>query len=314
MGALEDEAAAWEHFLALLRGLPDPVDFVTHGWLGSAPPEIAEADARLAEFVKRCPGAFERRLATVAEDPEPWAQLGRYPLLQIRGALGQTLEVLDPAALLRLLGDVRGRLNASMLNKVVALFAEDCARRVGADALGGLDLAPELRDALRCRITGESLPDILPVDVHEMSADEIGEALAAYMGMTLAELETRLEPGGVSRTGFIAPGERIGEVIQRDARALHRLGVRRHVLAERLEGAWELEPVIGYQHDPFHTCDVYEHTGRGGAMFVVENQSTGERLRSGDLLPSLIRRACFFEGSVSYRVSPEALVRVLGLG
>jgi hypothetical protein len=310
--AIEEEAAAWEHFLALLRGLPDPVDFVTHGWLASAPPRIAEADARLADFVRRCPGAFERRLGAVLEDPELGALLGRYPLLQIRGALRQTLDALDPATLLRLLGDVRGRLDASMLNKVVALFAEDCARRVGADALFGLPLAPELRDALRCKITGEPLPDILPEDVHEMSADEIGEALAAYMGTTIAALQARLEPGGVSRAGFLAPGERIGEVIRRDASALHRLGVGRHVLAERLEGAWELEPVIGYQHDPFHACDVYEQTRRGGAMFVITNQATGERLRGGDLLALLIRRACFFEGSVPYRVSPEALVRVLG--
>lgn len=147
-----------------------------------------------------------------------------------------------------------------------------------------------------------------------MSAEEIGEALAAYMGTSVAALEARLAPGGVSRTGFVAPGERIGEVIRRDARALHRLGVDRHLLAERLERAWELELVIGYQQDPFHSCDVYAQTRRGGAAFTVVDPATGERLQGGDLLALLIRRACFFEGSVRYRVSPEAAVRVLGLG
>ncbi len=34
---------------------------------------------------------------------------------------------------------------------------------------------------------------------------------------------------------------------------------------------------------------------------------------AGDLLIELIRRACFFEGAVAYRLDPTETVRVLGL-
>jgi hypothetical protein len=331
MATIEDEARAWEHLLTLLRGLPDPVDFITERWLGDVPPITAAADARLAEFVRRAPNALEARLAEhvarSAANGELETLLGRYPLLQIRASLQQTLSALDPAAMLAVLSIARPRLNASMLNKIVSLFAGDFARRAGVATLGKLDLPPELRDTLRCMITREPLPDILPEHVHEMSAEEITVALSSYMGISTTALSERLSPGGISRTGFIAPGERIGEVIRRDARALHRLGAPRQLIAERLEEiinspqgsnnrpyTWRIKPVIGYQQDPFHTCDVYDLTRRGGAILVVTNNRTGEALQGGDLLPLLIRRACFFEGSVRYRLSPELVVRVLELG
>jgi hypothetical protein len=334
VSALWDVDGAWDHFLGLLRDLPDPVDFVAEGWLRAAPPRAAADDAALAAYVRQSPGALEARLHafTLAQPAEGApssleALLRRRPLLQLHGALGQTLEALDPAAMLRVLAAAHPRISASMLNKLVPMFALPYARRLGASALGDLGLPPELCDVLRCWITREPLPDILPGDVHRMSAAEISLALSDYMGMSTSALEARFAPGGISRTGFLGPGERIGEVIRRDAQTLHRLGIPRHAIAERLDAlsgagdrapagpfACSFNPVIGYQHDPFHSCDVYDLTRRGGAVFVITNNATGESLRGGDLLPLLIRRACFFEGSVRYRMSPERAVRVLGLG
>ncbi|MBI5711100.1 MAG: hypothetical protein HZC42_12495 [Candidatus Eisenbacteria bacterium] len=52
---------------------------------------------------------------------------------------------------------------------------------------------------------------------------------------SLEEVESRMRPGALSRTGFLAPGERLRDVLDDDARALDELGVPARTLAGRLE-------------------------------------------------------------------------------
>lgn len=68
---------------------------------------------------------------------------------------------------------------------------------------------------------------------------------------------------------------------------------------------------LGSQSNPFHTLEV-ESTS---SDFIIANPSRGaeEVLQGSALAPALIRRFCFFEGQVPYRIDPARAARVLGL-
>lgn len=68
---------------------------------------------------------------------------------------------------------------------------------------------------------------------------------------------------------------------------------------------------LGSQSNPFHT-GVVESTN---SDFIIANKSLGpdQRLRGSALAIPLIRRFCFFEGQVPYRIEPVLAARVLGL-
>ncbi|MFY0529723.1 hypothetical protein ACN28I_43355 [Archangium gephyra] len=317
-------------------------------------------DEQLAAFVRASPGALESvmlagvdELASSWKRLLPWARLDgessrlavlltRTPpgietrdiLLPSGPTLERTLQVMEPLAMLRVFAAAR-RKHPRILSEYCWRQAFDLAaffvQRAEPDALDRVPrLLPDERDFLRSLATGEPLADILPDNVHDMTPEEIASALARYRSVTVEELEASLRPGRLSESGFLAPGERLGEVILRDARTLHRLGVRRHELArklerihqESLEGTlgppWRYDSTayLGHQEDPFHTLDVYEIRQQGAHDFELFHTGLGPEtvLRSGDLLFTLIRRACFFEGAVQHRIDPEKAVRVLGLG
>jgi hypothetical protein len=58
--------------------------------------------------------------------------------------------------------------------------------------------------------------------------------------------------------------------------------------------------------------DAFDVHGLGSRDFVVRHPELGE-LRGSNVAPLLIERACFFEGSVPYRIEPAHAARVLGL-
>lgn len=78
---------------------------------------------------------------------------------------------------------------------------------------------------------------------------------------------------------------------------------------------FEVEQVISFGHhqDPFHSNDTYNTSWEvgGSAEFSITNRQTGEKIHFGNMLPYLIRRACFFEGNVPYRLDPAKACRVL---
>ncbi|HTN84016.1 MAG TPA: hypothetical protein VL242_10030, partial [Sorangium sp.] len=230
---------------------------------------------------------------------------------------------------------------------------------LGVELLDTLELPGGMRDALRSRITGDPLPDILPAHLDDLSPDDIAAIFEDHTGLPIAALEQRLLPDQASETGFLAPGERLGEVIAADARRLRELGVSRHALADLLElgllwherpserlaalpetsddfggfrasaaraaelarnaglegeddAPFEVQPVIspkGFQEDPFVWA---RH--RASRDFVIRSRRHPHlRITGSALAVPLIRRACFFEGRVRYRVDPELAARVLGL-
>ncbi|WP_438007176.1 hypothetical protein WME89_53140 [Sorangium sp. So ce321] len=79
--------------------------------------------------------------------------------------------------------------------------------------------------------------------------------------------------------------------------------------ATRLEV--KLKGYLGYQEDPF--CSTVP--AQVNEDFILRNLDREEEpaITASLLALSLIRRVCFFEGNVSYRVDPERLARVLGM-
>lgn len=233
------------------------------------------------------------------------------------------------------------------------------ARRPGVEGLDLLDLPRGMRESLRSRITGDPLPDILPARLDELSPDDIAAIFEDYTGLTIAAIEQALLPGQASDTGFLAPGERLGEVIAADARRLRELGVSRHALADRLDLAllWHERPaersatlpemsddfggsrakaarlaglarstgLEGEDDAPFEIVNKLAYTGyqedpffwgqhRASRDFDIRSRRHPQlRIFGSELAVPLIRRACFFEGRVQYRIDPELAARVLGL-
>lgn len=79
----------------------------------------------------------------------------------------------------------------------------------------------------------------------------------------------------------------------------------------------KLTHTCGHQDDPFHPSfawQTYSVADVGGSKDVrIYNRHLNMTLQVGDMLPYLIRTACFFEGQTAYRLDPEQACRVLGL-
>jgi hypothetical protein len=60
--------------------------------------------------------------------------------------------------------------------------------------------------------------------------------------------------------------------------------------------------------------DVACGAGFSSRDFYVERVKDGASIRGPGMIVGLIRRACFFEGAVRYRVNPVHAVDVLNLG
>lgn len=196
-----------------------------------------------------------------------------------------------------------------------------------AMALRGI-LPPQLADVLPVLALPDGdfdfrFPRILPEDevLCQMTPREITEALAHYRGMEAEELDAFL-----IRRRFLAASESVGAVIQRDTQTLRTCGISRDKLAEALRIALshgnkpkqsplyvEVTSYRGHHPDPFHDDDTYYLSREvgGSADCQVTNRETKEAIAFGSMLPYLIRRACFFEGSVPYRLDPAKACRVL---
>jgi hypothetical protein len=154
------------------------------------------------------------------------------------------------------------------------------------------------------------------------------------------ELEARLRPGGFSQQGFLGPRERLVDVVAQDGARLARRGVTYDEVASRLEGFIERgeqnrERWVRVEHDArvyvvvykgYQLCpwsvepDDGQCTAGGRVRFAstdwrIRHERSGRELRGPGLLVHLIRSHHFFEGIESpYRVDPDALCELLGLG
>jgi hypothetical protein len=159
-------------------------------------------------------------------------------------------------------------------------------------------------------------------------------------GQQLVErIEKRMRPGSISRAGFLGKDERLADVLREDRETLARLGLNAREIADGLNSL--LKPVVGAKLDSGvvgqFRVSIRRYRGRQLCPFLDDVESTrceagaGVRLASTDwrirnlltrdelagpgLIVHLIAAHEFFEGHGSpYRVEPEKLARLLGLG
>jgi hypothetical protein len=152
------------------------------------------------------------------------------------------------------------------------------------------------------------------------------------------EIEARMRPGGFSKTGFLGPQERLGDVIATDAQTLQTLRLDYAQIAAKLDAllaAAEASPARraslgqlecrvqvyqGFQICPWARdprrgqCTAGGGVRHGSISWRIANRETGEEMQGPGLIVHLIRDHHFFEGTMSpNRVDPERLARILGL-
>lgn len=209
---------------------------------------------------------------------------------------------------------------------------------------------PELQDVLmlaavagfskrkQAPATQFKLPEILPpteTEIVAMGPQAVSRQIASYVGTSVENLHDRLRANR-----FLAKNDLLGDIIVADAKTLLRLGVSRLDLATKLRGnivqgalesrricydpRGELLPqtarratyvahTLGHHQDPFHSADTYYLSDEVGGSADCKSTDGTTVVHHGDMLPYMIRRACFFEGNVHYRLEPAAICEVLGL-
>jgi hypothetical protein len=136
-----------------------------------------------------------------------------------------------------------------------------------------------------------------------------------------------LYPGGSSQEGFLAEGQMLNAVIERDNKALALLGYTAKEVAKLLEPVInisgrdlvkyvapnEKEYAItvleyrGWQDCPWRDAHIPQNSSRD--IYIEGNVGT---IRIPGMLPHLIVAHNFFEGG-SYRLSPEGIVELFGV-
>lgn len=152
-------------------------------------------------------------------------------------------------------------------------------------------------------------------------------------------IEKVMYPGGCSTEGFLAKGEKLYDVFQKDDETLKRLGITYDQIADKLEEIAEnvtlttvhLGDLIincacffGHQECPFGCTEELKEIGKdihdpvltktmSSTDFTITHQNTGETLFFSGLHAHLIRDHHFFEGNTKYRLDPERAIQILGI-
>jgi hypothetical protein len=234
-------------------------------------------DELLAAFVRAHPMSFElglpdyidRLAASGSSDPRTPSALS----MLLEAAMGDprfksTLASINAAVGLNICSSALFR-HFNVLTPMAREYAQSLAtmfqrRLTGEDRSSG-DFAPELRDSDMHR---SDLPDVLPEDLDGMSVKDIETMIEAYVRAPIQAVETRLRPGALSDSGFLAPGERLGEVIWEDARTLHELGVRRQALVNAFEQAVALFELRNDRYALEHAARLAEMSPEPSAMEI----------------------------------------------
>src|SRR5207247_219070 len=93
---------------------------------------------------------------------------------------------------------------------------------------------------------------------------KIRQATMQSHAPAIDELEARMRPGAFSRAGFLAPGERLEEVLQADARTIEELQLDYGQLATQLDSLIakaESSPRRRVEIDGRFLAEVDVHTG-----------------------------------------------------
>lgn len=173
-----------------------------------------------------------------------------------------------------------------------------------------------------------------------------------YSGSELLRVEAGMYPGKdkASEGGFLAPGEKLLDVIQKDTIILEGIGVTHEELVEKFMGlvdtSWNRTHGYGthngddfyvaygpmghkgFQHCPYcldgaHVCRL-DHRGwsryyNNVGFQIISNKHRRTprswlRIDLPEQTPHLIHDHHFFEGSTRYRVDPNLLAQVFNMG
>lgn len=150
----------------------------------------------------------------------------------------------------------------------------------------------------------------------------------------IEQIEQNAQKGGFSVSGFLNSGERLKNIIERDDQTLKRLGITHAQIADRLESiigkAKRLEqlglaPVVedsfvvletgffGIQDCPFINPNGEPCQNYTSYDYSIENVNNGISITFSGLIMHLVRDHHFFEGSVSYRLDPEQVIKALDI-
>lgn len=141
-----------------------------------------------------------------------------------------------------------------------------------------------------------------------------------------------LLPGGMSIAGFLKEGQTLEQVLERDGRALEKLGYSTQEIADLLAPVTEqaangsdfeytapngkhyevrVQTWKGTQECPWGDKVDWRKSSGAMDMYLIEKGKGGEPVHIAGLMRHLIEKHGFFEGG-SYRVSPETIVEMFG--
>lgn len=173
----------------------------------------------------------------------------------------------------------------------------------------------------------------------------------AYHEISLEELSTiekRMYAGQMSESGFLAEGERLDDVYQKDKTFLESVGITYQQIVDRLEtllgkyyrtvnleykktketnygktptlveGKYEITHTtwMGAQRCPFQNYDKdngYHGYSYGDTDITIRNIENGSTISFNTLLTHMIKMHQFFEGSVSHRLDPQLVIETLDI-
>lgn len=144
----------------------------------------------------------------------------------------------------------------------------------------------------------------------------------------LEKFESRLYPNKSSQVGFLAPGQKLMDVINSDReylarrnitctqignildRITHRFQQRNMITDDKFEVIDSIS-FMGYQDCPFESLDKESHGCIGSCDITVKNLRSGKTLFFPALAGHLIREHGFFQGpGTHYRVEPADVIEV----
>ena len=158
-----------------------------------------------------------------------------------------------------------------------------------------------------------------------MNTTETIRGLKEINGIKIADLESSMRPGKLSKAGFLGDKERLLEIMAADndwivqARLTHQ-EIARHLRVLAVVSRGESKPFIYHgtrlrakiiQYDGFQESPFNDGT-KASDDVALENLDNGEWIRYSLLVPMMVERYGFYEGKgTSYRVDPKAVVKVL---
>ncbi len=160
------------------------------------------------------------------------------------------------------------------------------------------------------------------------------EGLKSLNGTSISQLEYEMRPSKLSYSGFLGVDESLLQVLANDNDIVLKMELNHQQIAEFLD-YFKKALKVGYKEEGSNKKHAFEYNGR---IFIFEIEAwrgsqqspfnddlysnidcslvcldDGSRINYSGLLPEMIRRYGFYEGTkVSYRVDPKSIAEIAG--